>query len=68
MPYNRYLLIKRWQLESPPKFIRQLAPGAKIKLLTGETATVDHVGIGKVLLDNYGWIDWQKIELPSAEG
>ncbi len=68
MPYNRYLLIKRWRRDTPPDSIRQLTPGTEIKLLTGETHIVDHVGLGRVLLNDLGWVDWREIELPSAEG
>ena len=66
--YNRYLLIKRWTRNTPPEYIRHLARGAEIKLLSGETHIVDHVGIGRVLLENKGWVDWQEIDLSSAEG
>lgn len=66
--YNRYLLIQRWAEESPPESIRSLAAGTQVKLLTGESYTVDHVGIGRVLLHGIGWVDWREIILPSAKG
>ena len=65
--HNRYLLIRRWQLDVPPKDIRQLKPGSRVRLVSGEEFTVDHVGIHRVLLDNLGWVDWREIDL-SAEG
>jgi len=65
--YNRYLLIERWKRDSPPKSIRHLEPGTEIKLLSGEVDTVDHVGLGRVLLNYTGWVDWREIDISNKE-
>ena len=59
---SRYLLIKRWQEDTPPKSIRLLPPGSVVRLKTGEQARVHHVGVGRVLLEDRGWIDWRLID------
>ena len=66
--YSRYLLIKRWKKDGAPDSIRALESGDKVRLQSGESFEVDHVGIGSVLLKNKGWVDWREIELQSEEG
>ena len=64
---GRYLLIKRWKAEAPPKSIRLLPAGTVIRLKSGELDRVDHVGVGKVLLEGRGWVDWRLIDVQETE-
>ena len=59
---HMYLLIKRWQKDTPPKSIRLLPPGSVVRLKSGEQARVHHVGVGRVLLEERGWVDWRQID------
>ena len=67
MAYSRYLLIKRWKEAGAPPEIRNLRPGARVKLKSGGFYLVERVGIGRVLLEKRGWVAWQEIEI-SAKG
>ena len=64
MKPNQYLLIKRWKSEGTPDEIRRLTPGSVLRLKSGERRTVVRVGIGKILLEDYGWVDWREVEVP----
>ena len=65
MRSNHYLLIKRWKSEGTPEEIRRLRPGSVLRLKSGEQRTVVRVGIGKILLEGHGWIDWRDVEVPT---
>lgn len=65
MTYNRYLLIKRWKSHSAPEKIRRLKPGTSVILRCGTRREVERVGIGRVLLREWGWVDWKDIDADS---
>ena len=62
MAYNRYMLIKKWRSDSAPEKIRQLKSGASVLLRCGKRREVVRVGIGKVLLEDHGWVHWKEID------
>ena len=65
MRSNHYLLIKRWKSEGAPKKIRMLKPGTSVTLRCGTRREVERVGIGRVLLREWGWVDWKDIDADS---